>query len=87
MSLSLTNGTRTLNDSKSNLKSDNSSADAELTADVEKPSQTPGPPQFPEGGLQAWLTVLGGYVPSLYVSVRPPFHMRLPRAFRVYPAP
>ncbi|KAG1744490.1 MFS general substrate transporter [Suillus occidentalis] len=56
-------GGRTLHDSKSNLaltKSDNSSADAELAAHVEKPPQVPAPSPFPEGGLQAWLTVLGG---------------------------
>lgn len=53
----------TLNDSTSNLaltKSDNSSGDAELPAHVEKSPQIPGPPPFPEGGLQAWQTVLGG---------------------------
>jgi hypothetical protein len=60
-------GGRTFHDSKSNLaltKSDNSSADAELAAHVEKPPQAPAPSPFPEGGLQAWLTVLGGYVSS-----------------------
>lgn len=56
-------GGRTFHDSKSNLaltKSDNSSADAELAAHAEKPPQAPAPSPFPEGGLQAWLTVLGG---------------------------
>lgn len=51
--------------SKSNLvltKSEISSGDPELAAHVEK---APVPPPFPEGGLQAWLTVLGGYVPRL----------------------
>jgi hypothetical protein len=38
--------------------------------DTESTRQMPGldqaaSPQFPEGGLQAWLTVVGGYVPSL----------------------
>lgn len=35
----------------------------ESKADVEKIIvPTSGPPDFPEGGLRAWLTVLGGYV-------------------------
>ncbi|KAG0699131.1 MFS general substrate transporter [Suillus ampliporus] len=57
-------GGRTLNDSKSNLaltKSDSSSGGgAELATQAEKSPQIPTPPSFPEGGLQAWLTVLGG---------------------------
>jgi hypothetical protein len=69
-------GGRTFNDSKSNLaltKSENSSADAELAPHVEKPPQIPGPSPFPEGGLQAWSTVLGGYVSSPYDVAGPPF--------------
>lgn len=35
-------------------------------AQTPQPSaESPMPPQFPEGGLQAWLTVLGGYDPYL----------------------
>lgn len=50
-------GERSLSDSKSALtKTENSGVDAELA----KPPQTPALPLFPEGGLQAWLTVLGG---------------------------
>lgn len=62
-------GGLTLNDSKSNLaltKSTSSSAAAAATADhatdAEKLPPVPSPPSFPEGGMQAWLTVLGGYV-------------------------
>jgi hypothetical protein len=62
-------GGMTLNDSKSNLaltKSESSSAGAGSGAagagavDAEKLSPVPSAPPFPEGGLQAWLTVLGG---------------------------
>lgn len=41
----------------------NSKADVEANAQVLKPST---PPDFPEGGLRAWLTVLGGYVISTF---------------------
>ncbi|KAG2358400.1 major facilitator superfamily domain-containing protein [Suillus spraguei] len=52
---------RSLSDSKSALtKMENSGVDAELAAPVEKPPLIPALPPFPEGGLQAWLTVLGG---------------------------
>ncbi|KAJ8586712.1 MFS general substrate transporter [Rhizopogon salebrosus TDB-379] len=57
----------TLNDSKSNLaltQSESSSAGAGAVGagvvDAEKLSPVPSAPPFPEGGLQAWLTVLGG---------------------------
>jgi hypothetical protein len=63
----------TLNESKSNLaltKSESSSAGVDAGAgadasgghasDAEKLSPVPSPPSFPEGGMQAWLTVLGG---------------------------
>lgn len=65
-------GMVTMNDSKSNLaltKSESSSAivvaaaadaGAEHTADAEKLPPVPAQPTFPEGGMQAWLTVLGG---------------------------
>ncbi|KAH7922546.1 MFS general substrate transporter [Leucogyrophana mollusca] len=52
-------GGMTLNDSKSNLAlSKSSSGEVELAVPAVPAPQ--GPPQFPEGGLQAWLTVLGG---------------------------
>jgi hypothetical protein len=60
-------GGMTLNDSKSNLaltQSESSSAGAGAidagVVDAEKLSPVPSAPPFPEGGLQAWLTVLGG---------------------------
>jgi len=66
-------GVVTLSDSKSNLaltQSESSSAgvvaatDAGVEhiadADLEKPPPVPSLPSFPEGGMQAWLTVLGG---------------------------
>lgn len=41
-------------------------ANAPPTRDQHQQQQTaparPSPPSFPEGGLQAWLTVIGGYV-------------------------
>jgi len=55
----------TLTDSKSNLaptKSESSSPSPPPTnpADPEKLPSVLSPPSFPEGGIQAWLTVLGG---------------------------
>ena len=69
-------GGRTLQESsKSNLaltKSESSGDDVERAASVEKSPQISSPPPFPEGGLQAWLTVLGGSVSSSYHIVRYP---------------
>ena len=41
----------------------NSKADVEANLQAAK---TSSPPDFPEGGLRAWLTVLGGYVISTF---------------------
>lgn len=43
-----------------------SKEDAESTGPMPEPDQAASTPsQFPEGGLQAWLTVAGGYAHSL----------------------